>query len=98
MTVPFVIRRFAPHEWQNYKKVRLRALADSPDAFGSKLAAERDRSDTDWARRLELAVDTRWNLPLLAEAGAPTIGLAWGRIDPSKPAQPTDATRTLTAY
>ena len=30
------VRRFALHEWRLYRELRLRALADSPDAFGSK--------------------------------------------------------------
>jgi len=61
--------------------LRLRALRDSPDAFGSTLAREADRSDEEWASRLTLGTDSQWDLPLLAEMDAEPIGLAWGRID-----------------
>jgi hypothetical protein len=44
-TNPFKIRRFAAHEWQSYKNLRLRALADSPDAFGRTLAEAQEYAD-----------------------------------------------------
>jgi GNAT superfamily N-acetyltransferase len=78
-----VIRAFAPHEWGTYKDLRLRALADSPDAFGGTLAQEKDRSDTEWSNRLASGVESRWDLPLVAELGKEPIGLAWGRIETS---------------
>jgi GNAT superfamily N-acetyltransferase len=79
------IRTFAPHEWGTYRDLRLRALADSPDAFGSTLAEEQDRSDAEWSRRLALGADSRSNLPLVAEVHGEPIGLAWGRIETSDP-------------
>jgi len=33
------VREFLPDEWQTYRALRLRSLAESPDAFGSTLAA-----------------------------------------------------------
>jgi ribosomal protein S18 acetylase RimI-like enzyme len=56
---------------QEYKTVRLRALKDSPTAFGSTYAKESAFSDDDWLRR----VDT-WNGPggvcyLGMDAGVP---------------------------
>jgi hypothetical protein len=44
-TNPFKIRRFAAHEWQTYKKIRLRALADLPHAFGRTLAEAQQHAD-----------------------------------------------------
>jgi GNAT superfamily N-acetyltransferase len=79
------IRTFAPHEWGTYRDLRLRALADSPDAFGSTLAEEQDRSDAEWSRRLALGADSRSHLPLVAEVHGEPIGLAWGRIETSDP-------------
>jgi ribosomal protein S18 acetylase RimI-like enzyme len=79
------VRGFLPHEWRTYRDLRLRALADSPDAFSRMLAEEKDRPDIEWASRLTAGADTRWNLPLVAEIGAEPIGLAWGRIEPSEP-------------
>lgn len=79
------IRPFAPHEWPIYKDLRLRALADSPDAFGSTLAAEQGRTDAEWASRLAAAAESGGDLPLIAELDGEPIGLAWGRIDKSNP-------------
>ena len=79
------VRAFLPHEWRIYRELRLRALADSPDAFGRTLAEEKGRPDTEWSSRLASGADKRWNLPLVAEIGADAIGLAWGRIEPSEP-------------
>jgi ribosomal protein S18 acetylase RimI-like enzyme len=79
------VRPFTADEWRVYRDLRLRALTDSPDAFGSTLAAEEGRPDAEWARRLAAAADTRSNLPLVAEVRGAPIGLAWGRIEPSAP-------------
>lgn len=83
------IRTFIPQEWNTYRDLRLRALADSPDAFGRTLAEEKDRPDSEWLDCLVSGADHRWNLPLLAEVGGEPIGLAWGRIEESSPEQAT---------
>ena len=80
------VRRLGAHEWREYRELRLRALGDAPDAFGSTLDHEQGRSDTYWADRLFSAVASAWNLPLVAEQGDELIGLVWGRIDPLEPA------------
>jgi ribosomal protein S18 acetylase RimI-like enzyme len=79
------VRRFEAHEWQAYRDLRLRALADSPDAFGSTLAVEQDRPDAEWARRLAAGVDERSQLPLVVELNGEAIGLAWSRLDVADP-------------
>ncbi len=78
------IRTLAHSEWTTYKNLRLRALADSPDAFGSTLAREQNLSDADWSGRLAGGAN-RWDLPLVAEVDGKPIGLAWGRIEKSNP-------------
>ena len=42
------IRRTTEDDWEPLRDVRLRALADSPEAFGSSLDGERDRTEADW--------------------------------------------------
>lgn len=79
------VRAFLPHEWRVYRNLRLRALEDSPDAFGMTFAEEKDREDTEWSNRLASGADTRWNFPVVAEFAREAIGLAWGRIEPSNP-------------
>ena len=79
------IRTFIAREWRTYKDLRLRALADSPDAFGSTLAREQDRSDAEWSSRLSAHPGSAWDLPLVAEVDGVPVGLAWGRIESANP-------------
>lgn len=77
------IRRLAAPEWRAYRALRLRALADSPDAFGSTLALESAQPDADWSKRLASGALSPFELPLVGEVGAEAAGLAWARIDPA---------------
>ena len=47
------ILRARPSHWQRVRSVRLRALADAPDAFGSTLDEERQLTDNEWSSRSE---------------------------------------------
>ena len=80
-----VVRRFAPDEWRTYRDLRLRALADAPDAFGSTFDVESRRSDADWASRLARGSASDRELPLIAEFADEPIGLSWARIDDVEP-------------
>jgi len=42
------VRRARADEWQALREIRLAALTDSPDAFGSTLAEERDAHEERW--------------------------------------------------
>jgi len=46
-----VVRRLQPAEWLAYREIRLRALADAPEAFGATHAGEAALSDADWQER-----------------------------------------------
>ncbi len=49
----YQILRAQPTDWQQVRSVRLRALADSPDAFGSMLGEEQQLTDNEWRSRSE---------------------------------------------
>lgn len=52
MSDPAELRRLGPDDWEVLRDIRLRALAESPDAFGSTLDRERDFDEKEWRRRL----------------------------------------------
>ncbi len=79
------MRRFGPLEWPTYRSLRLRALADAPQAFGRTLAEEQERPDAFWAERLAEGATSERSLALVAELGGEAVGIAWGRIEPSAP-------------
>jgi GNAT superfamily N-acetyltransferase len=67
-----VIRRLAPADWVAFREVRLAALRDAPEAFGST-AIDADKLDeAEWRRRLEQRA------VFLAEVANQGAGLAAG--------------------
>ncbi len=75
------VRRLLPDEWQAYRTIRLRALADAPDAFGSTLAAEQQLADDSWAARVARSAVSGIDCALLAEQGGLAVGLLWAKVD-----------------
>ena len=47
------VRLAGPDEWSVLRRLRLAALGNDPDAFGSTLAGERDQPEAWWRGRLE---------------------------------------------
>jgi GNAT superfamily N-acetyltransferase len=76
------VRTFDVTEWQEYRDMRLLALQDSPDAFGSTFEGSRIIPDKDWMIRLE-CVTPESDFPAKATLDGEFAGLAWGRIEPS---------------
>jgi ribosomal protein S18 acetylase RimI-like enzyme len=85
MTQNTSVRSFTPAEWPIYKALRLRALEESPNAFGSTLALELERTDTAWTERLKNAVSSGQDCAFLAEFEGTPSGSVWAKADPSDP-------------
>ena len=84
------LRRLGPDDWEAFREIRLRSLADSPDAFGSTLEREQAFTEDDWRRRLSgpvYAVTTRAGgrrRALRQRRGRPGLG----DVDRSRPPRP----------
>ena len=85
MSTAPVVRPFRAEEWRVYRDLRLRALADSPEAFARTLEEEEAYDDAFWEERLAAGVEGAIALPLVAEVGGAPAGLAWGRGDEADP-------------
>ncbi|MFC5552000.1 GNAT family N-acetyltransferase [Massilia aerilata] len=80
------IRRFTAREWPAYRALRLRSLADAPNAFGSSYAAEEAWAHELWMARLTAAEVSSRDCPLVAEAAdagadGAMLGLLWAKCD-----------------
>lgn len=76
-----LVRRLEPGEGALYRTIRLRALAEAPDAFCSSLAEEEARPLESWSTRLENAARSGIDCPLVAEAAGQAAGLVWAKVD-----------------
>ncbi len=81
---PLVIRKFASGEWPLYREVRLRSLADSPDAFCAKYAIEEAHEPALWMARIFAAAASTLDRPLIAEIDGAAAGLLWAKIYPDQ--------------
>jgi RimJ/RimL family protein N-acetyltransferase len=73
------VRRLEPDDWELLREVRLRSLADTPDAFGSTHAREAEYDETRWR---ELLSGGGW---FLAFDGEAPVGIVCGYHDDSSP-------------
>ena len=68
------VRSLQPGEWRLWRDLRLRALTDSPDAFGETLSHAKRCSEEDWVNRAASAT------LLVAEHDGHPVGMAVVRI------------------
>jgi ribosomal protein S18 acetylase RimI-like enzyme len=76
-----LVRRLLPDEWRAYRAIRLRALADAPEAYGSTLAREEGLPDETWATRVAKSAVSGIDCALVAEQGGQFGGLLWAKVD-----------------
>ena len=79
------IRNFTSDEWPIYRAIRLRALEDAPDAFGSTFAAEAALPPEQWAARMARSATSGIDHALAAEIAGQLVGLAWAKVDADDP-------------
>ena len=79
------VRSIRPEEWQTYRAVRLRALQDSPDAFGSTYEIEVAQPDSWWTSRIATGATSGFDHALFADSGDAIRGLAWCKVSTSEP-------------
>lgn len=80
-SMPTTVRAFMASEWPLYRSLRLQALQQSPDAFGSTWVEEAACADAAWQARLQAGLDAGTQLPLLALAAERPAGLCWAKQD-----------------
>ncbi|HTY76977.1 MAG TPA: GNAT family N-acetyltransferase [Candidatus Bathyarchaeia archaeon] len=75
------IRELERREWALFRELRLRALADSPDAFARRYVDEQAQSDAHWIRLTESVTTPDGQVMLVAEDDGRPIGLCFGLFD-----------------
>ena len=73
------IRRCGSDDWSGLRAIRLEALADTPDAYGSTYAESSTWSDKRWK-----TAASQW-LCFLAERGDRIVGMVSGGVNDSHP-------------
>ena len=68
-----------------FRDLRLRALADAPDAFAQTLADAEAQPDAYWERLTRSVTEPGGQVMFVAEDGAPPVGLVFGLLDPKRP-------------
>lgn len=79
------IRPVEPIEWRTYRGVRLQALLDAPNAFGSTYEEEAGRADAMWAARIAAAASSGHDRVLFARDHERVCGLAWCKLSADEP-------------
>jgi GNAT superfamily N-acetyltransferase len=80
-----VLTTLKSNDWLLYRQLRLTALAESPNAFGSTLELEQSRTPAEWSGRLSAAETSNGDLPLVALVEGAASGLAWAKRDSQSP-------------
>lgn len=76
--MPIRIRKIALHEGSRFREIRLRALRDSPRAFGSTVAETEARCPEYWLHRACAGSEGRESVILVAEDGLSWVGMVGG--------------------
>ena len=72
-------RQVRAAEWERIRDLRLRAIADSPEAFAATLEEARQRSDDEWRDRFAFSEGARYFVEEVSDRGL--VGMAFGFYD-----------------
>src|SRR5712691_10718940 len=76
MQAEITVRRVRAEEWERLRAIRLCALADTPMAFGSTLAAEQAQPDEFWRGRAAGGAADDDRATFIAERDGAWVGIA----------------------
>lgn len=79
------VRSITALEWQKYREIRLRALKESPEAFGSTWDAEVLRPDETWSARTQESALGQTGRGFFALDGALPCGIVWCLLSDLEP-------------
>lgn len=79
------VRRTGPEEWKGLREIRLRALADSPDAFGATVERDRRLPWTVWRRRADRGWFGMDGVTLVADERGTWRGLVSCGVEEERP-------------
>lgn len=80
-TSDFVVRRICPEDWAVARSLRLRGLADAPDAFARTYEEESVQPDAFWIDRAAAACRGNGVATFLAFDGHKPAGITTGIVD-----------------
>jgi len=83
-----VVRQIRAEESARLREIRLRALAEAPDAFGSTLAETAARPAETWTARATANAAGNDSVLFVAESGEQWVGTAGGVFEPDGPGDP----------
>ena len=78
--MPCQVRPFQADDWELFRSLRLRSLADAPDSFRPTLAEEQAMSDDEWIDLVASTVDHPRGLLLVADQAGDAVGLMFARV------------------
>lgn len=88
-SIPYAIVQLHPSDWQLYRAIRLEALQDSPQAFGSVYRDQVEYPASFWQNRLEQAQTGQESWLLFAQQQDQIVGLIGAFREKEQPATAT---------
>lgn len=82
-----------PEEWQQYRDLRLRALKEEPQAFGSTYEKNAQHPDSFWQERIEDTINKNTQWLVFAKLNATLVGMMGAFVE-----KEPDTVHVIAAY